>query len=35
VTPGEGPDVEQCQVVVVLIDLDGRGVAGDDRAEHT
>ena len=35
VAAGEGADVEEGQIVVVFVDPDGRGLAGDDRAEHT
>ena len=35
VAAGERPDVEDGQVVVVLVDPDGRGLAGDDGAEDT
>ena len=35
VAAGKRPDVEDGQVVVVLVDPDGRSLAGDDGAEHT
>ena len=35
VAADERPDVEDGQVVVVLVDADGWGLAGDDGAEHT
>ena len=35
VAAGDRPDVEERQIMIVLVDADGRCVTGDDGAEHT